>query len=334
MNKERIAILGDGGWGTALALVLSRKGMRPILWGAFPQYIKELKVTRENRKFLPGVTLPESIVLSSELEGAVNESDIIVIAIPTLFLRNVLEKLKKCSLDGKIVVSCAKGIENNTLLTPSQIIHTYLKDAHLTVLSGPSHAEEVARNIPTCVVITSEDKSIAEYVQSIFMEARFRVYTSSDVLGVELGGALKNIIAIAAGICDGLQFGSNTKAALLSRGLQEIIRLGTALGAEVETFFGLSGMGDLVTTCISPYGRNRAVGERIARGEKLEDILHSMEMIAEGVYTTRSAYDLAKRYNIEMPITLEVYRVLYENKDPLQSISDLMLRASKGEMAS
>ncbi len=332
MNKKKVTILGDGGWGTALALVLSRKGLRPTLWGAFPKYIDELRKTRKNSKFLPDVNLPESIVLSSELQEAVNDCDVIVIAVPTLFLRDVLKKLKECSLDGKIIISGTKGIENKSLLTPTQIIKEYLQRVKLAVLSGPSHAEEVAHNIPTCIVITSNDKSIAEKGQSIFMESRFRVYTSDDVLGVELGGALKNIVAIAAGICDGLKFGANTKAALLSRGLQEIIRLGVAMGAKAETFFGLSGMGDLVTTCISPYGRNRAVGERIARGERLGKILKSMEMIAEGVYTTRSAHDLAVRYNIEMPITLEVYRVLYENKDPLQSISDLMLRASKDEI--
>ncbi|MBU1863322.1 MAG: NAD(P)-dependent glycerol-3-phosphate dehydrogenase [Candidatus Omnitrophica bacterium] len=332
MDSIRIAILGDGGWGTALALVLARKGLSPTLWGVFPHYIEEIKITRENKKYLPRIKIPQTINFSSNLQQVVEQNDVLVVAIPTIYLRGILEKISTCNVSRKIVVSCVKGIENETLLTPSRIIHECLRDIKLAVLSGPSHAEEVARNIPTCVVATSENHAVAKKVQEIFMETRFRVYTSNDLIGVELGGALKNVIAIAAGLCDGLDFGANTKAALLSRGLQEIIRLGIVLGAKAETFFGLSGMGDLVTTCISSYGRNRSVGERIARGEKIKDIVGSMEMIAEGVKTTRSAFNLAEKHSIDMPITSEVYQVLYKNKSPLQSISDLMLRDSKDEI--
>jgi len=334
MNQKRISILGDGGWGTALALVLARQDIPSTIWGPSPEYLTELETTRHNRKFLPHIStpLPAEISFDPNLRRVVETSDILIITIPTAYLRSVLEKVRDLSFKDTRIVSCTKGIEKVTFLTPSRIIQDVLNVSGCIALSGPSHAEEVAHNIPTCVVAASSDREMGQEVQNLFMEKRFRVYTSDDVLGVELGGALKNIIAIAAGICDGLSFGSNTKAALLSRGLQEIVRFGVALGARTETFFGLSGMGDLVTTCISQYGRNRALGERIARGEKLDTIVSSTEMVAEGVYSTLSAYDQGRKLKIEMPITREVYNVLYENKDPLESISDLMLRDSKDEM--
>jgi glycerol-3-phosphate dehydrogenase (NAD(P)+) len=332
MAHQKIAVLGDGGWGTALALVLSRKKIPVTVWGVFPNYLKEVESSRINSKFLPHIVLPREISFNADLQAVFEDNDIIIVAVPTAYLRITLEKVKNIKTSSKIIVSCTKGIENGSLLRPSEIIRSIFPEVAIAVLSGPSHAEEVAKNIPTCVVSSAESKETARLIQELFMEDRFRVYTTSDVIGVEMGGALKNVIAIAAGICDGLDFGSNTKAALLSRGLQEIVRLGNQMGACTETFFGLSGMGDLVTTCISQFGRNRFVGERIGRGEKLADILNSMEMVAEGVNTTRSAFDLSKKYAIEMPITREVFSLLFENKDPLESISDLMLRQSKDEM--
>jgi len=332
MTIPRIAILGDGGWGTALALVLARKGISTTMWGAFPEYLEQMKCSRENAKFLPGITLPDAITFSADLESVVHEHTYFILAIPTIYLRHVLEKMSTFSLRGKYVISGVKGIEEKTFNLPSQIIHSFFPHVPLAVVSGPSHAEEVARAVPTCIVAAAEDGAYAKTIQELFMEARFRVYTSQDMAGVQLGGALKNVIAIAAGMCDGLGFGANTKAALLSRGLHEIVRLGVALGGRKETFFGLSGLGDLVTTCFSSYGRNRGVGERIAQGETITAILAQMQMVPEGVYTARSVFALTQKHRIDMPIATEVYRVLFEHKVPLDSMADLMMRDSKDEM--
>jgi glycerol-3-phosphate dehydrogenase (NAD(P)+) len=331
-EKIKISVLGDGGWGTALALLLNGKGHDVTLWGAFPEYTKVLREKKENVKFLKGFPLPADLDLSSDLDSSVGKAEIIVFAIPSQFLRNVIYKIKTEVLRDKILVSVAKGIERKTLLRPSQIIAQQARTAAIAVLSGPSHAEEVAQNVPTCVVAASTSRDVARRVQSTFMDTRFRVYTADDVTGVELGGALKNIIAIAAGICDGLRFGSNAKAALLARGLFEITRLGIHMGANPNTFFGLSGMGDLVTTCISEYGRNRRVGELIGQGKKLSEILAGMEMVAEGVETTRSAVELAQKYNVEMPITTEIHKVLFEDKDPVEAVDSLMKRDAKMEI--
>lgn len=331
-EKIKISVLGDGGWGTALALLLTGKGHDVTLWGAFPEYTKVLRERRENVKFLKGFSLPPGLDLSSDLDASVAKSEILVFAIPSQFLRNVIYKIKADVLRDRILVSVAKGIERKTLLRPSQIIAQQAHSAAIAVLSGPSHAEEVAQGVPTCVVAASNSREVARRVQSTFMDTRFRVYTSDDVTGVELGGALKNIIAIAAGICDGLKFGSNAKAALLSRGLFEITRLGIHMGANPNTFFGLSGMGDLVTTCISEYGRNRRVGELIGQGKKLSEILAGMEMVAEGVETTRSAVELAQKYNVEMPITAEIHKVLFEDKNPVEAVDSLMMRDAKMEI--
>lgn len=332
MSINRIAVLGDGGWGTALSLVLARKGFNPTLWSAFPEHVKEFQAKKENTHFLAGIPLPNNINFSSDLEKTVTTHDLIVVAIPTVYVRSTLARLTKEVLKEKVIVSCTKGIENSTLQTPLEIISELTSHCELVALSGPSHAEEVAKAVPTCVVVASYNERAALEVQETFMEPNFRVYTSKDVIGVELGGALKNVVALASGICDGLGFGSNTKAALISRGVQEIQRLGVALGAQSETFFGLSGMGDLVTTCFSAHGRNRKVGERIGKGEQLEEIVKSMKMVAEGVKTSLSAYRLAQKHSIDMPIIAEVYHVLYEGKDPKQSINDLMMRDSKNEM--
>lgn len=330
----RFAVLGDGAWGTAVALLLAQNAEhRVTLWSAFEENARILREHRENLRLLPGVPIPASIELATDIGQAVAEADLWIMAIPTVYLRATLERIAPALHGDPPVLSLAKGLENDTFLRPTEILRQVLGVHHVAVLSGPSHAEEVSRGLPTTVVAASTDLDLARWVQQRFGSDRFRVYTNLDVIGVELGGALKNVIGIAAGICDGLGFGDNTKSALLTRGVVEMARFGVALGAEHQTFFGLAGLGDLITTCISRHGRNRHVGERLARGETLNDILASMKMVAEGVYTTRSVYNKAARMGIEMPITAEVYRVLYEGKDPQTAVTDLMMREPKGEKA-
>jgi glycerol-3-phosphate dehydrogenase (NAD(P)+) len=340
INIKNICIVGDGGWGTTLAILLSKKGFGVSVWGAFPDYIKLLKTKRENIKFLPGVKIPEEIKFTPSLEEALDRRDVVILAVPSQYMRGVLQMLKMHNLQGKIFVSVTKGIETKSLKRMSGVIEEVLGlrpapngagFGKLAVLSGPTIALEVANGVPTTAVIASEDQILARDLQDVFMTDRFRVYTAGDVTGVELGGSLKNIIAIAAGACDGLGFGTNSKAALLTRGLVEIVRLGAAMGAKRETFYGLSGLGDLTTTCISQYSRNRWLGEEIARGKKLKDVLEGTEMVIEGVATTDSAYELAKKYKVEMPITSEIHKLLYENKDPKAAVHDLMTRSPKME---
>lgn len=326
-----ILVIGDGAWGTTLAALLSRKGERVTLWSAFPEYAEILRRTRQNAKFLPGVAIPEAVRIVSRDSGALGPFDLAVAAVPTQFIRPTLEESAAQFGRPGAVVSVAKGIENETLERPTEILAEALAPKRLAVMSGPSHAEEVARDLPTTVVAASSDAAFAAEVQRAFSTERFRVYTSTDVAGVELAGALKNVIALAAGICDGLGFGDNSKAALLTRGLVEIARLGEALGARRSTFAGLAGMGDLITTCYSPFGRNLAVGRAVGKGEKLADILARMEQVAEGVPTTRSAHSLARRLGVEMPITEQVYLILFENKSPRRGVVDLMQRELKPE---
>jgi glycerol-3-phosphate dehydrogenase (NAD(P)+) len=326
-----ICVLGDGGWGTTLALNLHSKGNKVSLWGAFPEYVTELKSRRENYKFLPGIKLPTQIEITSSIDEAVADKEIIVVAIPSRFLRSVIQNLVDVDLSSATFVSATKGIEDDTLLTMSQVIFDVLGIEAVGILSGPTISYEVARGIPTTAVISSKDRNLAERLQNLFTTSRFRIYTNPDPLGVELAGALKNIIAIASGICDGLKFGTNTKAALIARGLVEMTRLGVSMGAQAETFYGIAGLGDLVTTCISTHGRNRWVGEQLGKGRKLADILLEMEMVAEGIYTTKAAYKLAKRFKVEMPISEKVYCVLYEDASPAKAVDDLMLRDMKAE---
>jgi len=330
-NNKNICIIGDGGWGTTLAILLCKKGFGVSLWGAFPEYIKLLKSKRENIKFLPGVKIPKEIKLTPSLEEALDKRDIVILAVPSQYMRGVLEMLKMHNLQGKSFTSVTKGIETKSLKRMSEVVEEVLGFGKLAALSGPTIALEVANGVPTTAVIASEDRILARDLQDVFMTDRFRVYTVGDMAGVELGGSLKNIIAIAAGVCDGLGYGANAKAALLTRGLVEIVRLGAAMGAKRETFYGLSGLGDLTTTCISQYSRNRWLGEEIGKGKKLQDILKGTDMVVEGVATTESAHALAKKHNVEMPITGEVYKVLYENKDPKAAVHDLMTRSPKTE---
>jgi len=326
--RKRISVLGDGGWGTTVAILLAKKGLDVTLWGAFPEYIELLKRERVNSKFLPGIRIPKEIHLTSSISD-LPEKSVFIIAIPSKYLRETLARFK-----GKVrgrLVSLTKGIETETLHRPSEIIAEVLGEKEITILSGPSISFEVARELPTTVVAASTEASLAKETQDIFTTDTFRVYTSDDTLGVEFGGALKNIIAIAAGISDGMNLGINTKAALLTRGLVEIIRLGVRMGARKETFFGLSGLGDLATTCMSVHSRNRTFGEKIGKGKKAQDILKETEMIQEGVTTTKSAYDISRKVGIEMPITEKIYEVLYKNKKPGIAVKDLMTRSLKPE---
>lgn len=328
----QISVLGDGGWGTTLAILLYRKGFKVTLWSAFANYGAYLNKKRVNTKFLPGIRIPQGIEITHNLKRALDGKQLIILAIPSQYLRGVLKKVKQfAGYRRAIIVSVSKGIEVERLKRMSEVIHDELGNVKLAVLSGPTIAHEVARDIPTTAVIASGEQRLRQYLQGIFMTERFRIYTNADVIGVELGGSLKNIIAIACGISDGLRFGTNTKAALLSRGLAEISKLGLAMGAKVSTFSGISGLGDLVTTCISPYSRNRFVGEQIGKGKSLRQIRTHMQMVAEGIPTTKSAYTLGLKYKVDMPITQEVYRVLYKNKSPLKAVKDLMTRERKKE---
>jgi glycerol-3-phosphate dehydrogenase (NAD(P)+) len=325
--STNFAILGAGAWGTAVALLLAQNDRHRVrLWCARPQSAAELISRRQNVQLLPGVRIPEAVEITGDPGRATADADLLIAAVPTVYMRATLQPLAGIINRITPVLSLAKGVENETFLRPTEIIAQIWGSELLAVLSGPSHAEEVSRGLPASVVAASADLELAERIQRSFSGERFRVYTNADVIGVELAGALKNVLAIAAGISDGLGFGDNAKAALLTRGLVEMARFGVALGANHETFVGLAGLGDLITTCFSPHGRNRRVGQRLATGEDLATIVGSTQMVAEGVYTTRSVYFRAMQMGVEMPIVSEVYRVLYENKRPLQAVGDLMLR--------
>jgi glycerol-3-phosphate dehydrogenase (NAD(P)+) len=326
-----IAVLGAGGWGTALACLAADNGHRVVLWARHQHVADSINSSRENLDYLPGVRIPTGVEADVD-PAAVSAADMVISAIPTQYVRAVLQSYR-FPLRGKLIVNAAKGIERGTHLRISQVFRDVLgtPSDEYAVLSGPSHAEEVARGVPTTVVVASTSETAAELVQRAMSTPTFRIYRSLDVVGVELGGALKNVIAIAAGIVDGLAMGDNTKAALVTRGLAEISRLGTELGANPLTFSGLSGLGDLFVTCTSRYSRNRLVGERIGRGESLDDILASMTMVAEGIATTISALELASDYGIEMPIAEQVYCILFEGKDPRAAITELMTRQMKRE---
>lgn len=330
-KKYSVSVLGDGGWGTALALVSERRGNPTLLWSAFPDYAKVLREKRENQKFLPGVPLPPALQIVSDLKEAVQFAEVLILAIPTQFLRNVLHKLKEFDLSKKVLISVAKGIEKKTHLRPSEIVQSILGPVKLVVLSGPSHAEEVARRIPTLVVAASKDERWAQQAHDALHDRTFRIYLQTDVIGSELGGSVKNVIAIAAGICDGLGFGDNTKSGLLTRGLFEMTKLGVRLGANPNTFFGLSGVGDLMTTCFSKHGRNLRVGRELGQGKKIKEILSGMEMVAEGVDTSEALVELAARVGIELPIMREVYNVLFKGKDCSKAVEDLLARDAREE---
>ncbi len=328
------AVLGDGAWGTALALLLERKPSHRVrLWSARADNAALLREYRENLHLLPGVKIPETILLTSDSQEALAGADYCISAIPTVYLRSTLQRIRH-ELGRPVevpVISVTKGIENGTFLRPSELITELLQAPRVAVLSGPSHAEEVSRGMPCSVTAASTEMELALAVQRHFQSERFRVYTNLDPLGVELAGALKNVIGIAAGACEGLGFGDNALSALITRGLAEMTRFGVALGADAATFAGLAGLGDLITTCISKHGRNRSVGYRLARGESLDDILGSMNMVAEGVSTARAVHARAEQMRLDMPITRAIYCVLYENLNPREAVQELMLRSPKGE---
>ncbi len=330
----KISVLGAGSWGTTLAIVLQNNGHDVTLWEYKRGYARQLARTRENKIYLPKIKIPKEIKITHSLQEASEKQHIIVLAIPSQFLRGVIKKIKNYDYHNTTFVSVAKGIEKGTLMTVSQILRDEIPsitEDKIAVLSGPSHAEEVSRKIPTAVVAASPDEDTARVVQAAFMNSYFRVYSSTDLIGVELGGALKNVIAIGAGIVDGAGYGDNTKAAIMTRGIAEITRLGIQLGAKPKTFAGLSGMGDLIVTCMSRHSRNRFVGEQLGKGKKLKQILKSMDMVAEGVETSRSVHELVTKHQIEAPISTAVYKILFLDADPSKVTYELMSRDMKPE---
>lgn len=330
-----VTILGAGSWGTALAVLLAKNGKRVKLWGRLEDGIEELNQVKENRRFLPGVQLPENISatanLAEALQGSVHN---IVIAVPSQVVRSVTRQVNDLIPAEALIVSVAKGIENTSLMRLSEVIEEELgaKTRRISVLLGPSHAEEVGRDVPTAVVAAAHQREVAEEVQDLFMGPHFRVYTNPDLVGVEMGATLKNVIALSAGICDGLGFGDNSKAALMTRGIAEIGRLGVAMGASPLTFAGLTGIGDLIVTCTSMHSRNRRAGIQIGQGVPLDKVLAEMGMVVEGVIATKAAIALSERYNVSMPIAQEAYQVLFEGKDPRKAVMNLMGRQKTHEI--
>ncbi len=330
--SAKYAVIGNGGWGTAVGLLLLERGHPVTIWGHDADYVDVVRTKRENVKYLPGVSLPRDLVFTHDRDEALNKAAVIINAVPTQWVRGVFGDFQGVVRPKQLILSLSKGIEIGTLLRPSQVLRELFPRNTIAVLSGPSHAEEVARHSPASVVIATRSHPIARKLQNALTTPRFRVYTNVDPAGVELGGALKNVIAIAAGICDGLGFGDNTKAALVTRGLVEISRLARKMGAKPNTMQGLAGMGDLITSAFSRHGRNRFVGERLGKGVSLQKILGDMEMVAEGVPTTKSTLALARRHRVDMPIVREVYEILFEEKPPLEALTSLMTRSTKTEL--
>lgn len=327
----RISVLGAGSWGTALALLLHNNGHEVILWSALGEEIDVLREKRENVSKLPGVKIPEAIDITTDLERSLRDADVAVLAVPSPYIRSTCKRMAPYMKKGQRIVNVAKGVEEKTLMTLSEIIEQELPGAEVSVLSGPSHAEEVGRGLPTTCVVGASSEKTAKYLQDVFMSPVFRVYISPDILGIELGGALKNVIALAAGIADGLGYGDNTKAALITRGIAEIARLGMKMGGRLETFSGLTGIGDLIVTCASVHSRNRRAGVLIGQGYTMEEAMKEVNMVVEGVFSTKAAVALARKYQVELPIIEQVSQVLFEGKSPRDAVSTLMLRDQKIE---
>ena len=327
----KVSVFGAGSWGTALSLLLCKNGHEVTLWSALEDEVRMLCEKREHESKLPGVRLPEDMKITADLEDSLQDPDVAVLAVPSPFTRSTAHRMAPFVKKGQIIVNVAKGVEEHTLMTLSEIISEEIPQADVCVLSGPSHAEEVGKGLPTTCVVSAEKRETAEYLQGIFMSPVFRVYTTPDILGVELGGALKNVIALAAGTADGLGYGDNTKAALITRGIAEISRLGTKMGARAETFYGLSGIGDLVVTCASVHSRNRKAGYLMGKGYTMQEAMDEVKMVVEGVYSARAAKSLAEKYQVEMPIIEEVNKVLFEDKPAADAVRDLMLRDKKVE---
>lgn len=327
-----ISVLGAGSWGLGLALLLNNNGHNVTVWSVLNDEVVMLQTEREHKRCLPGVRIPDSITISGDTANVINNADVLVLAVASPYTRSTAKLIAPFVKEGQIIVNVAKGVEEHTLLTLCQIVEEEIPQAKVAVLSGPSHAEEVSRGIPTTCVIGAHEKNTAEYLQNIFMSDVFRVYTSPDMLGICIGGALKNVIALAAGIADGLGYGDNTKAALITRGNTEITRLGVAMGANPHTFSGLSGIGDLIVTCASMHSRNRRAGILIGKGYTKDQAMEEVQMVVEGVFSAKAALELSKKYNIEMPIVEQVNKVLFEDKPAAEAVKELMLRDKKIEI--
>lgn len=329
-----VGVLGAGSWGTALSVLLHENGHQVTIWSIDKAEVEMLTRKREHETKLPGVKLPEDMMITNDLKEAVTGRDFLVLAVPSPFTRATAKSMSPYIKEGQIIVDVAKGIEETTLMTLSQQIEQEIPQADVAVLSGPSHAEEVGRKLPTTCVIGAKTRKTAQYLQSMFISRVFRVYTSPDILGIELGGSLKNVIALAAGIADGLGYGDNTKAALITRGIAEIARLGVKMGGKIETFTGLTGIGDLIVTCASVHSRNRKAGFLIGQGRTMEQAMEEVKMVVEGVYSAKAAAKLAREYGVSMPIVDQVNAVLFEGKNPAEAVDELMLREHKSEHAS
>ena len=326
-----VGVLGAGSWGTALSVLLSDNGHQVTVWSIDENEVKMLNEKREHELKLPGVKLPDDMVITGDLGSTIRGRDFLVLAVPSPFTRSTAKKMSPFVAEGQIIVDVAKGIEESTLMTLSRQIEQEIPQADVAVLSGPSHAEEVGRRLPTTCVIGARTRKTAEYLQSMFISNVFRVYTSPDILGIELGGSLKNVIALAAGIADGLGYGDNTKAALITRGIAEIARLGVKMGGKIETFTGLTGIGDLIVTCASVHSRNRKAGYLIGQGMSMQEAMDEVKMVVEGVYSAKAAAKLAQKYEVSMPIVDEVNAVLFDGKSPAEAVNDLMMRESRSE---
>ncbi|MBO5059565.1 MAG: NAD(P)H-dependent glycerol-3-phosphate dehydrogenase [Clostridia bacterium] len=327
----KIAVIGSGSWGCAIAILLASKGNDVYLWSWQQEETDRLSADRENKAVLPGKHFPDSIICSHDIELCAKDAALIVTVVPSPATRSTAKQLAPYVRDSQIIVNLSKGIEESTLMTLSAVYESEIPQAKIAVMSGPSHAEEVSENLPTTNVVAAKDAKTAEYIQNIFMTDTFRVYTGSDMVGVELGGALKNVIALCSGISDGIGYGDNTRAALMTRGIAEIKRLGIAMGAKAETFAGLSGIGDLIVTCTSMHSRNHRAGILLGKGYSLEETLKEISMVVEGVNTAKAAYNLSKKYNVSMPITTEAFKVLFEGKDAKTAVLDLMTRSKTAE---
>lgn len=327
----KVSILGGGSWGIALAVLLHRNGHEVTVWSALETEIEMLRENHEH-KMLPGVKLPEDTLFTTDTKEAVEGQDLLVMAVASSFTRRTANRLAGLVVPRQKILNVAKGIEEESLMTLSEIIEQEIPQADVAVLSGPSHAEEVGRGIPTTIVVGAKSKATAEYIQNLFMNEFFRVYISPDILGMELGGALKNVVALAAGIADGLGYGDNTKAALITRGITEIARLGTAMGGRAETFGGLTGIGDLIVTCASMHSRNRRAGILIGQGRTMEEAMAEVQMVVEGVYSAKAAMGLARKYDVQLPIIEQVNRILFEGKSADSAVKELMLRDKKVEV--
>lgn len=327
----KIGVIGAGSWGTALSLLMYNNGHQVTIWSIMESEVEMLRTKRQHESKLPGVILPDDIEVTGNLKEAMEDKDVLILAVPSPFTRSTSRMMKEYLIKGQKIVNVAKGIEEGTLMTLSEIIEEELPEAEVSVLSGPSHAEEVGKCLPTTCVVGAHTRETAEYLQNLFMSPVFRVYISPDLLGIELGGALKNVIALAAGIADGLGYGDNTKAALITRGITEIARLGVKMGAKMETFCGLTGIGDLIVTCASVHSRNRKAGYLMGKGLTMKEAMAEVKMVVEGVYSAKAAMGLSEKYQVELPIISQVNKILFEDKSAADAVSELMLRDKKLE---